>query len=138
METDNLYQFDLSFTSQPENIKLVEAFIDQTRAKFDITDDVYGNIMIAVTEAVNNAILHGNNANPTKQVQVRLEMDDTQAHFSIMDEGDGFDHTTLPDPTSPEFVDLPGGRGIFLIRHLADEVKFDKDGTDVRITFYLT
>ena len=61
-----------------------------------------------------------------------------QLKFEIEDEGTGFDFNNLDDPTAPENLENPGGRGIFLIRHLADEVEFSKDGRRVELTFALT
>src|SRR4028119_675295 len=111
-----------------ENIRIVESFIDNTKDVYDINDDIYGNIMISVTEAVNNAIKHGNKENPDKKVTLALSFRENAVSFLIEDQGEGFDYTKLQDPTAPENIDKPGGRGIFLMKHLADEVHFGQDG----------
>jgi serine/threonine-protein kinase RsbW len=123
--------------SMLDNIRIVESFIDNARERFKFDDDIYGNIMIAVTESVNNAIIHGNKKDKNKNVDLALEMADRQLRFTIQDEGPGFDYEHLPDPTEPENLMKLGGRGIFLIRHLADEVKFLQHGNTVQLTFYL-
>ncbi len=101
-------------------------------------DDIYGNIMIAVTESVNNAILHGNNSESNKSVTLKLELDDNIIKFIISDEGNGFNYETLPDPTSPENLDKIGGRGIFLMKNLCDEVHFNDEGRQVALSFYIS
>jgi len=120
-----------------ENIRIIESFIDNAKDKFSINDDIYGNIMIAVTESVNNAIVHGNKNNKEKNVCLSLYLQDSSLRFTVEDEGKGFDYKDLPDPTAPENLDKPGGRGIFLMKHLADEVQFLKEGRTVELTFYL-
>ena len=119
-----------------ENIRIVESFIDNTKDVYDINDDIYGNIMISVTEAVNNAIKHGNKEVPEKKVTLALSFKENAVSFAIEDQGEGFDYTKLEDPTAPENIDKPGGRGIFLMRHLADEVHFANEGRSVELIFY--
>ena len=128
----------LRIPSLPDNIRIVESFIDNARDKFSFDDDIYGNIMIAVTESVNNAIIHGNKRDKEKNVDLALEVADNNIRFTIRDEGEGFDYDHLPDPTAPENLLKVGGRGIFLIQNLADEVAFEDDGRTIRLTFYVT
>lgn len=127
----------IQIPSLTENIRIIESFIDNAKEKFSLNDDIYGNIMIAVTESVTNAIKHGNSGDKNKNVHLSLIIQDSQIIFTIRDEGEGFDYTTLPDPTSPENIDKPGGRGIFLMKHLCDEVSFKDDGRIVELSFYL-
>jgi serine/threonine-protein kinase RsbW len=131
-------QVKIQIPSLVENIRVVESFIDNSKDTFHIEDDIYGNIMVAVTEAVNNAIRHGNKFDKDKNVYLSLFVNANQLKFEIEDEGAGFDHNNLDDPTAPENLENPGGRGIFLIRHLADEVEFSKEGRRVELTFALT
>lgn len=128
----------IQIPSLSENIRIVESFIDNAKEKFELNDDIYGNIMIAVTESVNNAILHGNQGASQKNVTLKLELENGIIKFVVSDEGEGFDFTQLPDPTSPENLDKPGGRGIFLMKHLCDEVSFQNDGRQVELSFYLS
>ena len=103
------------FPSLDENIRIVESFIDNAKEKFKLDDDIYGNIMVAVTESVNNAIRHGNKNDKKKNVHLSLSLNDNLIRFRIKDEGIGFDYHNLPDPTAPENIDKPSGRGIFLM-----------------------
>ncbi|MBS1544788.1 MAG: ATP-binding protein [Bacteroidetes bacterium] len=121
----------------PENIRMIESFIDNSKDKFHLDDDIYGNIMIAVTEAVNNAIKHGSHNDSSKNVSISLSLDDSMIKFRIEDEGEGFNYHNLPDPTAPENLEKPGGRGIFLMKHLSDEVDFKEGGRVVELSFYM-
>lgn len=127
----------IEIPSIAENIRIVESFVDNAKEKYQLTDDLYGNIMIAVVESVNNAILHGNGSDKRKLVTLSAELKEDEVTFTIEDQGKGFDQDHLPDPTAPENVKNPGGRGIFLMRHLADEVVFAEEGRRVSLTFYL-
>lgn len=120
-----------------DNIRIVESFIDNAREKFSLDDDIYGNIMVAVTESVNNAIVHGNRKDKNKSVELSLELEKDNLTVVISDEGNGFDHDDLPDPTAPENLMKTGGRGIFLMKHLADEVRFHAKGSTIELRFYL-
>ncbi|WP_448520685.1 ATP-binding protein [Rhodoflexus sp.] len=129
---------ELHIPSVPENVRVVEKFIEDLKEQLHINDDIYGNIMIAVTETVNNAIVHGNKSDKQKLVALSMMIDDRKISFTISDEGKGFNYENLPDPTAPENLLEPGGRGIFIIKHLADEVEFQMQGSRVNLTFYLT
>ncbi|MDH5399813.1 MAG: ATP-binding protein [Cyclobacteriaceae bacterium] len=127
----------IQIPSLSENIRMIESFIDNAKERFHLEDDIYGNIMIAVTEAVNNAIKHGNSGDKSKNVSLMLTIDNSILSFKIEDEGKGFDYHNLPDPTAPENLDKPGGRGIFLMKHLSDDVTFLHGGKIVQIDFYV-
>lgn len=120
-----------------ENIRMIESFIDNAKERFHLDEDLYGNIMIAVTEAVNNAIRHGNAGNSAKNVFLSLTLNENLLKFIVKDEGPGFNHDELPDPTSPENLEKPGGRGIFLMKHLSDQVEFRENGKTVELSFYM-
>ncbi|UJP65932.1 ATP-binding protein [Mongoliitalea daihaiensis] len=127
----------ISIPSLIDNIKVVESFIDNAREQFPIDEDIYGNIMISVTECVTNAILHGNKKDKEKTVDLELQFDEEQVTFIIKDQGPGFDYEHLEDPTSPENLEKSGGRGIYIIKHLCDEVKFEDKGSRTLLTFYM-
>jgi serine/threonine-protein kinase RsbW len=121
--------------SDLNNIPQVESMIDKVCEDLSLNEDYYGNILIAVTEAVNNAIIHGNKSQAAKTVKVNAEKVNGHVVFSVLDEGEGFDFDNLPDPTAPENIEKPDGRGIFLMKNLSDEVSFDENGSKVSITF---
>jgi serine/threonine-protein kinase RsbW len=127
----------ISIPSLIDNIKIVESFIDNARERFHINDDIYGNIMISVTECVSNAIIHGNQNNPKKNVNLELKFLDDQLKFIIEDEGNGYDQDNIADPTAPENIKNYGGRGVFIMKHLSDEVAFEDNGRKTVLTFYM-
>jgi serine/threonine-protein kinase RsbW len=125
----------LVIPSDLSNVSLVESLIDKVCADLKINEDIYGNVLIAVTEAVNNAIIHGNAFNHDKSVVVEVNHDNDFFIFRITDEGSGFDYLNLPDPTAPENIEKENGRGIFLIQNLSDCLDFDENGKVAVITF---
>lgn len=125
----------LEFASQPENIAIIERLIDEIRDNNAFDDECYGDVLIAMTEAVNNAIVHGNKLQDDKTVVVEYELQARNLYFKITDQGAGFDFENVPDPTSPENIEKPNGRGVFLMRSLADKCSFDDDGRIVELTF---
>lgn len=120
----------------PDSLTQVEALIEDLRLEFGFREDVCGNVIIAVTEAVNNSIYHGSKCDPSKKFTLHiLQLTPYKIKISVEDEGAGFNPDFLPDPTSPELVDKPGGRGVFLMRNLADLVEFDNEGRRVSLYF---
>lgn len=125
----------LSVPSELSSLSIVESLIDRVCGSLGVHEDAYGNILIAVTEAVNNAVIHGNQFNSNVDIDVEvLDLDDRLC-FSIKDKGNGFDFDNLPDPTAPENIEKENGRGIFLIKNLADDLVFDEGGRVVNIFF---
>ncbi len=126
---------EITFPSKIENITLVEKFIDDISVEYKLGTEIYGNILVAIIEAVNNAILHGNKFDPRKTVKVIFYNDAHTLSFKVFDQGPGFDPSSIPDPTTAENIENPHGRGIFLMRHLADEVNFYDKGREVELKF---
>tara|TARA_B100000886_G_C20363934_1_gene466479 strand:- start:401 stop:790 length:390 start_codon:yes stop_codon:yes gene_type:complete len=120
-----------------ENVSIVESFIENAGDKIEIKDSIYGNVLVSVTEAVNNAIVHGNKEDKNKKVKIILYKNKKSVRFVIEDEGIGFDYNNLPDPTSPENIEKIKGRGIFLIKNLSDKAKFKNGGRVVDMLFKL-
>lgn len=131
------YAQKINFPSQAENIHLVEKLVDEVCDELNVQEENYGNILIALTEAVNNAIHHGNKLDETKHTFVSCTTDEYKLIFKVRDEGIGFNFYSLPDPTSLENIENPNGRGIFLMKNLADEINFDEEGRVVELTFHI-
>lgn len=128
----------LNLASSSDSLTIVEKKIDEVTKEAKVNKDLYGNVLIAVTEGVNNAIHHGNKSNPEKNVHIDIEVNDqNQLVFSIKDEGDGFDPDALPDPTDPANIEKPHGRGVFLMQQLSDEIEFEEEGKQVILKFAL-
>ena len=103
--------------------------------KFDVAPEIYGNILISLTEAVTNAIVHGNDKDMSKKVKVKMEKEAKKLTFKVTDEGTGFDFSMLPDPTAPENLLKIGGRGVFMMKQLSDMVVFSDNGSTVEMIF---
>lgn len=127
----------LSFGSDLEEISSVERFIDSVCADYNISEEVYGNILIATIEAVKNAIVFGNNSDKEKPVGVTAYTANGSLIISVKDGGNGFDYDNLPDPTLPENIEKLSGRGVFLIKNLADKTEFLDNGSRIKMTFNL-
>jgi len=128
----------ITISSKAENLHLVEQMIEDVCDLYKIGEDNYGNILIALTEAVNNAIYHGNKADPNKNVDISYKSSTDSISFTIKDEGPGFKYENLPDPTSPENLENPNGRGVFLMKNLADNVSFEDNGSKIILDFKLS
>jgi len=128
---------NLRIQSIPENLRIVENMIDEISNLHEFGTDMYGKILVACVEAVNNSIVHGNRSNPNKYVQVWVSSSDKKLCIVVEDEGPGFDYENIPDPTAPENIENIHGRGVFLMNHLSDEVTFSKNGAQVELIFNL-
>lgn len=83
------------------------------------------NIPVALTEALSNAILCGNNSDSSRYVRVSMQLNGQELVLCVSDEGDGFDHTrNCNGPGDPDWLEREDGRGLFLMRSLMDEVQY--------------
>jgi len=102
-----------------------------------LSDELYGNVLVATMEATNNAIIHGNNSDPDKEVKIKINFLEKELKVLIEDQGKGFDHMNIPDPTAPENLEKINGRGIFLMERLSDEILYMEEGRIVELKFKL-
>jgi serine/threonine-protein kinase RsbW len=123
--------------SKIENLRKVEKLVDDISAEYNISSDLYGNILIAALEAANNAILHGNKLDENKLVYIIINKDEKTLKIRIDDEGEGFDYRNIPDPTAPGNIENINGRGIFLMEKLSDGMEFSRNGATVELEFNL-
>jgi serine/threonine-protein kinase RsbW len=107
-----------------ESVSEVEAAADKLAEEAGLDEDERFRFGMAVREAAVNAVLHGNEYDPEKKIEVSLENTGDKLVISIADQGKGLDPDTLPDPLAPENLLRGTGRGIFLIRSFMDEVHF--------------
>lgn len=129
-------EMKLRIPSSPENVYLVERFIEEICDRYNISNNYFGNITIAVLEAVDNAIVHGNKNNPIKEIEILFKAKPGNLTFTVRDDGQGFDYHNVIDPTDISYSDENHiGRGIFIIKSLADKVVFNKKGNEVEITY---
>jgi len=128
---------ELRIKSKYENLRSVEKFVDEVSADLSLTDEVYGNLLIATLEAANNAIVHGNKGLEEKEVDILLTNDKSQIVLTVQDQGTGFDYKNIQDPTAPENIEKINGRGVFLMQQLSDHIEFFENGRIVQLTFTL-
>lgn len=126
----------ITISSDISNISLIEQMIDEINKIYNLDHDIYGNMLIAVLEAVTNSVVHGNKKNANKFVTLNFNALTDLFVFTIEDEGPGFDYTQVPDPTKPINVEKPHGRGIFLMIKLTDEILFENNGRRVILKFF--
>jgi serine/threonine-protein kinase RsbW len=125
----------LYIESRVESLHEIERLVDDVSAEFTFSSEVYGNVLIAALEAANNAIVHGNKLDPDKKVFVSVFQEGKELHWVVKDQGEGFDFTSIPDPTAPENIENISGRGIFLMEKLSDKIRFEENGTRVEMVF---
>jgi serine/threonine-protein kinase RsbW len=127
----------LNIPSKIENLRIVEKAIDEISAEFNLNSELYGNVLIATIEAANNAILHGNKLDESKNVNITFNVEPKYLTIVIKDQGKGFDFSNIPDPTAPENIEKINGRGIFLMSKLSDKIEFLDNGSTIQLHFNL-
>jgi len=127
----------ISISSKIENLRLVEKFVDEITSDYKLSNERYGNILIATLEAANNGIVHGNKLNENENIIINAEIKEKFLKITVIDNGKGFNYQNLPDPTSPENIEKINGRGVFLMQKLADAIVFNNNGNTVELTFNL-
>ena len=125
----------LRLQTKPENINQLERYVLEVVGNAGIGPNKFADILISLTEAVNNAMIHGNKNCEEKNVLIRCKGQKTGIAFFVQDEGDGFNPANVPDPTEDSHIDCCGGRGVFIMTTLADSVKFKDNGTTVEMYF---
>ena len=128
----------LTISSNPNNILKVENYLRDAQLDLKIDEVKFPDILISITEAVNNAIIHGNNADESKRVRINMEGKTSGIAISVSDEGKGFDPDEIPDPTAPENLECCGGRGVYIMSRLADKLSFANNGSTVQMFFKLS
>lgn len=127
--------YTLQLPSKQESITLLENLIEEIADKHNISEDTFANMMTCLSEAANNAIVHGNKLDENKKVIVNADIEGRRIIWTVTDEGDGFDYNNLADPTAPENLENLTGRGVFIIKHLADQCIFNTKGNEVELHF---
>lgn len=125
----------LTITSDPINLCQVEQYLADLKCKYSICEERFSDILVSLTEAVNNAIIHGNKTDNTKMVNIATVYRQNGLVFTITDEGDGFNPDTIPNPCDPKHIHKCGGRGVHIMSHLSDKLVFRNQGRTVSLTF---
>ena len=117
--------FFLEIESDPNNLITVEEFVNYFSKELNLDESKLSGLLLAVTEAVTNAIIHANKCDETKKVQMNVTKDGNKLIITIKDEGKGFDPSKVPDPTEPENLLKDSGRGLYLMKIYTDELKYN-------------
>ncbi|MCB0706682.1 MAG: ATP-binding protein [Saprospiraceae bacterium] len=125
----------LKVRSNPQNVAQLEPFLEEVLSSYKVTPDKYGEILVSLTEAVANAIIHGNCNDESKTVEVECRTKGNMVAFRVSDQGCGFDPNCIADPTCGENLVKIGGRGVFLMRELCDKLQFLNNGRTVEMKF---
>jgi len=130
---------ELIIKSKLSELHKLEEFVEQISDVYNINSTYYSNILVALTEAVTNSIVHGNKENEKLMVQVIFESKNKGLFFSVKDEGPGFDFDHYPDPTDINIADYESiGHGIYLMKSLSDVIEYNKEEKSVELGFKIS
>ena len=121
--------YHIEVESDPNNLITVEEFVNYFAKDLGLNDDQLSVLLLAVTEATTNAIIHANKCDLSKLVSIHAHIEDSKLIVKVKDEGTGFDPSTVPDPTEPENLLKDSGRGVYLMKVYMDEVKYNMTPT---------
>lgn len=124
--------FRLNLKSTYEESEKVPDFVDELQKECKLNDEISGNLMLLLSEAVTNAIEHGNELDPNKTAKIVIEITDNEVVAMVQDEGKGFQHSEQENPLTEENLLKDGGRGVFLLKELSDEMEYLDNGTRLR------
>ncbi len=130
-------KYFLEIESDPNKIIIVEEFVNYFAKDLKVDDEKIPGLILAVTEATTNAIIHANKRDISKLVQVSAYLKDGTLVVKVKDQGHGFDPGKIPDPTSPENLLKDSGRGIFLMRIYMDEIKYNVTPSGTELLLYM-
>ena len=126
---------ELVLKSEFEEAERVEGLLLELQNEIGFSDEFYARLMLTVTEAATNAIMHGNKLDATKKATVTAEYDGSTLVFTTKDEGDGFKPEEVPNPLAEENLLKPSGRGVFLMKEYADLVEYQDEGRTLILSF---
>lgn len=118
-------KYSLEIESDPNNLITVEEFVNYFAKDLGVSDERMNGLLLSVTEATTNAIIHGNKCNLDKKVYINVFVEDGNIIIKVKDEGDGFDPAGVPDPTEPQNLLKDSGRGVYLMKVYMDDLKYN-------------
>jgi serine/threonine-protein kinase RsbW len=132
------FLLDRSFRSELSELEQLPPFLEEVENTFTLSDDVKARLMLVLSEALTNAILHGNKLDSEKLARVKVWTENNEKLcVKVEDEGSGFDPAKLPDPLKEDNLLKPSGRGVYLMREYADSVAYNDRGNILQISFSL-
>ena len=127
--------YQLHLKSDFTEVEKVPDFVDRMSRETGLARNLKDRVLLALSEAVTNAIVHGNKEQTDKSVHVAVTVETSRVQMEVQDEGEGFDPSAIPDPTAEENLLAEGGRGLFLIETYADSIDYLDQGRLVRMVF---
>lgn len=118
--------YEIEIESDPNNLITIEEFVNYFAKDLGLSEEQLSVLLLAVTEAATNAIIHANKCDISKLVKIHAHIQDSKLIVKVKDEGKGFDPSVIPDPTRPENLLKDSGRGVYLMKVYMDEVKYNK------------
>lgn len=128
---------ELTLASTFDEIERIEPFMKELQDWAQFSDDNLGRIMLTLSEAVTNAVVHGNKEDPKKKVYISVKQKTRNLRIDVEDEGEGFNPDEIPNPLKKENLLEEGGRGVYLIKQYADKVEYSEGGKRVTMFFQL-
>lgn len=128
---DQSYQLTLQSTY--EEAESIPEFVEDLQKKTDLDEDTSGKLMLLLSEAVTNAIVHGNAEDPEKKVEVEIKIKPDSVITTVEDEGEGYNPDEDPEnPLDEDNLLKEGGRGVFLIQEISDEMEYFNEGRGIK------
>ncbi len=128
----------LTLSSDLDELEKLETFVGQIADFASFDAEKKHQVMLVLTEAVTNAILHGNKNHPEKTVKVTASLSSGKVNLAVRDQGAGFDPHSIPNPLEDENLLKTSGRGVWLMHEFADKVRFRDQGREVQLEFHLS
>ncbi len=116
-------------------LSFLDGFVDDLAAEIGLSEETTSNIVISVSEALNNAFVHGNNRDEGLAIGLSVYQQHNEITFVVRDQGRGYDYDLLSEDIDTDLLDVPGGRGLFIMRALCDKVSNNEEGNEVYLTF---
>jgi serine/threonine-protein kinase RsbW len=128
--------YHIEIESDPNNLITVEEFVNYFAKDLGLNEEQLATLLLAVTEATTNAIIHANKCDKSKLVTVDVNVQNSKLIIKVIDEGSGFDPNQIPDPTQPENILKDSGRGMYLMKVYMDDLKYNvtPEGTETILT----
>jgi len=123
--------------SDPQNVEVVDKIMVSLATELSLTEQQHFNIHLALGESIQNAIMHGNAADPEKSVVIDYELNQGQLYFCISDQGAGFDVQQVADPTSADNLEKEGGRGVLFLKQITKHFHYCNEARAVKFTIDL-
>jgi serine/threonine-protein kinase RsbW len=117
--------YSLEIESNPNNLITVEEFVNYFAKDIGIEESRMNGLLLSVTEATTNAIIHANKSDLSKLVKIDVRVENRKLIITVKDEGLGFDPLKVPDPTEPENLLKDSGRGVYLMKFYMDDLKYN-------------